>query len=67
MAHLITKKSLISQYSKRGFADPMLVAKNAGILELGMALLILVKPRQLLILVLFWKIGTEIFIRRMNS
>lgn len=60
--NLIDKKGLIGQYTSLGFHDAHQVAFTAGIFELIAALLILVKPsRSLLLVLLLWKMGTELF------
>jgi hypothetical protein len=56
------KKSLLSQYSSLGFPNPAHTAKAVGIFEFIAAFSVLVRPfRSLLIGLLFWKIGTELF------
>jgi len=60
--NLIGKKSLLGQYTSLGFSNVYLVSHIAGLIEIGMALLVLVKPlRQLLLIFLVWKICTELF------
>lgn len=60
--NLIDKKSLILQYQSLGFNDPQRVALYAGLTEVLMAIVVLVKPvRSLLLVFLVWKIGTELF------
>ena len=59
---LIEKKGLLGQYTSLGFSNPAQVAHIAGIFELAAALSVLVKPiRPVLILLLVWKMGTELF------
>ena len=56
------KKGLLDQYAALGFTHPMEVAQAAGIFEMIAAGMILIKPfRSLLLVILFWKIATEIF------
>ena len=60
--NLLGKKSLLSQYASLGFHDPHQVAMIAGYIEIVMALIILIKPvRPLLLVILAWKMGTELF------
>jgi hypothetical protein len=60
--NLAGKKSLIIQYSSLGFNDTHLVALIAGSLEIAMALMALIRPiRLLLLIILAWKMGTELF------
>lgn len=60
--NLIDKKGLIGQYTSLGFHDVHQVAFTVGIFELAAALLILIKPsRPLVLVLLLWKMGTELF------
>ncbi len=60
--NMIEKKGLMGQYTSLSFSNPAQVAHIAGIFEIAAALLILVKPlRPVLIALLVWKIGTELF------
>ena len=60
--NLLGKKGLLDQYASLGFAYPARVALIAGIFEIAAAFLILVKPlRPFLIIILVWKMGTELF------
>ncbi len=60
--NLIGKKALLIQYASLGFRQTQQAAFTAGLFEVASALLILIRPpRSLLILFLFWKIGTELF------
>ena len=60
--NLIDKKGLIAQYTLLGFHNTHTVAMVAGMAEIAMALVVLIKPvRYLLLLFLVWKIGTELF------
>lgn len=60
--NLIGKKGLMDQYSSLGFGNAAQVAQIAGIVELAGAALVLIKPiRPILIALLVWKIGTELF------
>lgn len=60
--NLLGKKGLLDQYASLGFAHPAQVARIAGIFEVTAALLVLIKPiRPILIALLVWKIGTELF------
>jgi uncharacterized membrane protein YphA (DoxX/SURF4 family) len=58
----IEKKGLIAQYSALGFPNPIHIAHAVGIFEIIAAVAILIKPvRPLLLVLLVWKIGTELF------
>jgi hypothetical protein len=58
----IEKKSLLSQYAGLGFSNPVNVAHAVGIFEMISAIALLIKPaRPLLLILLVWKIGTELF------
>jgi uncharacterized membrane protein HdeD (DUF308 family) len=60
--NLVEKKGLMSQYTSLGFSNPAQVAIIAGVFEILAAVLILVKPiRGILIVLLVWKVGTELF------
>jgi hypothetical protein len=60
--NLVEKKGLISQYASLGFSNPVQVAHLAGIFEILGAISVLIKPlRPLLIVLLVWKMGTELF------
>jgi hypothetical protein len=60
--NLIEKKALLAQYAGLGFADPVRTAHIAGGFELIAAFAILIRPvRSLLLVILLWKIGTELF------
>jgi hypothetical protein len=60
--NLVEKKGLLSQYSMLGFSNPVQVAQIAGVFEIVMACLILIRPlRGVLIVLLIWKAGTELF------
>jgi hypothetical protein len=60
--NLIDKKGLIAQYTSLGFHNPQQLALIAGLAEIAMALLVLIKPlRPLLLVFIVWKIGTEFF------
>ena len=60
--NLTGKKGLLGQYASLGFSNPLRVAHIAGIFEVVSACLILIKPlRPVLIALLIWKIGTELF------
>lgn len=60
--NLIEKKGLLSQYASLGFSNPVQVAHIAGIFEIVGAAVVLVRPlRPILIALLVWKIGTELF------
>jgi hypothetical protein len=62
LLNLISKKALISQYASLGFQDPGTVAFTAGIVEVAMACIVLIRPiRSLLMIFIVWKIGTELF------
>jgi len=58
----IEKKSLLAQYTALGFSNPVSVAHAAGIFEMSAAVVLLIRPvRPLLMILLAWKIGTELF------
>lgn len=60
--NLLGKNGLISQYTSFGFHNPVHVAMIAGVVEIAMALIVLIKPlRPLVLLFLLWKIATELF------
>lgn len=56
------KKSFLAQYATLGFSDPVLVAHMAGLFEITAAIALLIRPvRSLVLVLLIWKIGTELF------
>jgi uncharacterized membrane protein YphA (DoxX/SURF4 family) len=58
----IEKKGLLTQYAALGFSNPAAVAHAVGIFEMISAVALLIKPvRPLLLVLLIWKIGTELF------
>ena len=58
----IEKKSLLQQYAVLGFDNPIRTAHLVGILEMGAALTILLRPARWVLFTLFvWKIATELF------
>ena len=60
--NLVEKKGLLGQYALIGFSNPAQVAHIAGVFEMVAALSVLIRPiRPVLILLLVWKIGTELF------
>jgi hypothetical protein len=60
--NLLEKKSLLSQYQGLGFSDPARTALYAGLFEVLAAVAILVRPvPALLVALLIWKMGTELF------
>jgi len=60
--NLIGKKGLVAQYTSLGFNDAHLTALIAGLVEIGAATLILIRPlRPLVLTFLIWKMGTELF------
>ena len=60
--NLIGKKGLLLQYEHLGFSHPATTALYAGLLEVLAAVAILVRPvRPLLLALLVWKAGTELF------
>lgn len=60
--NLIGKKGLMDQYTSLGFGNAAQVAHIAGIFEIAGALIVLIKPlRPVLIALLVWKMGTELF------
>ena len=60
--NLVEKKGIMGQYSALGFSNPANVAQIVGIFEVLAACIVLIKPiRSMLIALLVWKIGTELF------
>jgi uncharacterized membrane protein YphA (DoxX/SURF4 family) len=58
----IEKKSLLSQYAGLGFPNPGKIAHLVGVFEFLAAFVILIRPlRSILLVLLLWKIGTELF------
>jgi uncharacterized membrane protein YphA (DoxX/SURF4 family) len=58
----IEKKGLVAQYAGLGFSDPVRTAHIAGVFEMAAAVAVLLRPvRPLLLILLVWKIGTELF------
>jgi hypothetical protein len=56
------KKALLAQYGALGFSNPIHIAHAVGIFEMIAAVVTLIKPiRPLLVVLLVWKIGTELF------
>jgi len=63
--NLIGKKALLQQYSGLGFSEPARTAVFVGLFEILAAVAVLVRPvRPLLFVLLFWKMGTELFYPR---
>jgi hypothetical protein len=63
--NLIEKKGLLGQYASLGFSNPVQVAHAAGIFEITAAFTVLIRPlRPVLLALLVWKIGTELFYPR---
>jgi len=60
--NLVEKKGLMGQYTSLGFSNSAQVAHIAGIFEIVAALSVLIRPiRPVLIALLVWKMGTELF------
>ena len=60
--NMVEKKGLIDQYASIGFSNPAQVAHIAGIFEILAAISVLIRPiRPVLIALLVWKMGTELF------
>jgi hypothetical protein len=60
--NLADKKSLLQQYTSLGFHNTQQVALIAGLTEIAMALLVLIKPiKPLLLVFIVWKVSTELF------
>lgn len=60
--NLLDKKGLIGEYGRLGFSNPFQVATFVGIFEIVAAFSVLIKPlRSVLIVLLFWKMGSELF------
>lgn len=60
--NLLGKAGLLKQYTALGFADPVQTAQIIGIIEIAGACMILIKPvRPLILCLLVWKIGSELF------
>jgi hypothetical protein len=61
-ANLVDKKGLLSQYSSLGFHDTHQAALIAGLIEVAMGVMILIKPlRSFVFVFLVWKMGSELF------
>jgi hypothetical protein len=59
--NLLQKPGLLHQYAALGFSNPAHVALVAGMVEVLGGLSILVEPlRPVILLLLFWKVGTEL-------
>jgi hypothetical protein len=62
LLNLEGKTGLLNQYSALGFKNPADVGQFIGLIELAAAVSILIKPvRPLLIALLIWKMGSELF------
>ncbi len=62
MLNWIEKKGLLAQYTNLKFSDPVKVAHVVGIFEMLTAFALLIKPvRPLLLALVIWKMGTELF------
>jgi hypothetical protein len=60
--NIVEKKGLLDQYASFGFSNPAQVAHIAGIFEILAATSVLIRPiRPVLITLLVWKMGTELF------
>jgi hypothetical protein len=60
--NLLEKKGIMSQYTTLGFSNPVNVCRFVGIFEITAAFIVLIKPiRPLLITLLVWKMGIELF------
>ena len=60
--NLLEKKGLLAQYTSLGFSNPHQVALLTGVFEITAALVIVLKPlRPIILLVLVWKMGSELF------
>ena len=60
--NLIEKKGLLQQYSGLGFSEPIKIAFYIGLFEILAAVAVLVRPvRPLLLVLVIWKMGTELF------
>jgi hypothetical protein len=60
--NLVEKKAIMGQYTALGFSNPVNVAHIVGLFEITAAGIVLIKPiRPLLLTLLLWKIGTELF------
>jgi hypothetical protein len=58
----IEKKGLLAQYAALGFAHPISIAHAVGIFEMTTAVALLIRPvRPLLLVLLIWKAGSELF------
>jgi hypothetical protein len=58
----IEKKGLLAQYTALGFSNPIHIAHTVGIFEMIAAVAMLIRPvGPLLLVLLVWKIGTELF------
>jgi hypothetical protein len=60
--NLIQKPALLNQYRALGFSNPVNISLTVGIFEIMAAIAVLIKPvRPLLVALLVWKMGTELF------
>lgn len=60
--NMVEKKGLLDQYASIGISDPAQAAHFAGLFEILAATGVLIRPiRPVLIVLLVWKIGTELF------
>ncbi len=60
--NLAGKQSLVSQYATLGFSNPLAAARIGGSIDLLGATIILLRPlKPVLLLLLLWKMGTELF------
>ncbi len=60
--NLMEKSSLVSQYASLGFAHPFGTARIFGLLEVTGAFALLLRPtRELVMVLLIWKVASELF------
>ncbi len=60
--NLLGKKALLAQYASLGFSDTHAVSMAIGVAELSGAVILLLRPSpQLVLLLFFWKMASELF------
>jgi hypothetical protein len=60
--NLVEKRGLLNQYLSLGFSDPVQIAHIVGVFEIMAAISVIIKPvRPVLLILLLWKMGTELF------
>ncbi|MGF7077686.1 hypothetical protein [Mucilaginibacter sp. UYCu711] len=65
--NILEKKALVDQFQSLGFSNPIRAAHIVGVVEFFAANIVLIRPvRPLLLLLFFWKMGTELFYPRLE-